>query len=484
MTLAGLVVLLLVLASVGSLTVVSLALAHVLAGWGIFFFYTLPALGLLVWAWRESSPATWRRAVSPFLRARRAVARRERRRSRGAERGPRTSGPRGGREDAVSRTPLPEGATGADQRPAARRATSPPSTGLVAPSARLSPPAGLAPEPVAALVPETIRPWLRLMRAFLAAWRSPRGRRLVSIGFGLSALAIFVLAGRHFASVGWPLHGADLGLVAAAGVLFVSTYPFKALGWQRIFRPHERPQALTLAASTGASSVTGVALPGRFDDVVRIAVVRRLSGPHPGVGTIVLSLLLLGLLDAAALMPFAAAAASTSTAALGLRIALAVVAAAGLAAAILVAVLARLTEHERRGRYRLTRWLRRHAPASTRDAGYAAILVTTAWLVRVVALVVLLVALGFGASFPLAVAFIAAGAASAALPIGPAGAATQAGAGAAVLASAGVDANTAVAFAAVAQALHILAGAVVVLFAAAWHGARKLRAGRSQSASH
>jgi uncharacterized membrane protein YbhN (UPF0104 family) len=484
MTLAGLVVLLLILASVGSLAVVSLALAHVLAGWGIFFFYTVPALGLLVWAWRESSPSTWRRAVAPFLRARRAVARRERRGRREAERAPRTSGPAGGREAAVSRTRVPEGATGAAQRRATRPATGPLSTRLAAPSVRIPPPAGLTPEPVAALVPETIRPWLRLMRAFLAAWRSPRGRRLVSIGFGLSALAIFALAGRHFASVGWPLHGADLGLVAAAGALFVSTYPFKALGWQRIFRPHERPEALTLAASTGASSVTGVALPGRFDDVVRIAVVRRLSGPHPGVGTIVLSLLLLGLLDAAALMPFASAAASTSTAALGLRIALAVVAAAGLAAAILVAVLTRLTEHERRGRYRLTRWLRRHAPASTRDAAYAAFLVTTAWLVRVVALVVLLVALGFGASFPLAVAFLAAGAASAALPIGPAGAATQAGAGAAVLASAGVDANTAVAFAAVAQALHILAGAVVVLFAAVWHGGRKLRAERSQSGFH
>jgi hypothetical protein len=428
MTVPRLIFLLLIVASVGSLTVVSLALADVLAGWGIFFFYTVPALGFLAWAWRAASPATWRPAVSPFTRAR-------------------------GAPPARVSAPVP------------------------APSARLPTPVLLPAEPVAALVPGTIRPWLRLMRALLAAWRSPRGRRLVTVGFGVSAVAIFALVGRHFASVGWPLHGANLGLVAGAGALFLLTFAFKAFGWQRLFRPHERPQPLTLAASTGASSVTGVALPGRFDDVVRIAVVRRLSGRHPGVGTIVLSLFLLGLVDAVALMPFASAAAATSKAALGVRIVLAVVAAAGVGAAIIIAALTRMAANERPGRYRLSRWLRRHAPASTRDVWYGAFLVTTAWLVRAVALVILLTALGLGGSFPLAVAFLSAGAASAALPIGPAGAATQAGVGAAVLASAGIDADTAVAFAAVAQALHILAGAAVVLLATIWHGGRKLRAG-------
>ena len=103
------------------------------------------------------------------------------------------------------------------------------------------------------------------------------------------------------------------------------------------------------------------------------------------------------------------------------------------------------------------------------------LLVTTGWLLRAVALVVLLAALGFGISFPLAVAFLTAGAAAAALPIGPAGAATQAGAGAAVLTSAGIDATEAVAFAVVAQTLAVLAGAAVVLGTAAVLGSRKLR---------
>ncbi len=448
MTVPGLIVLLLILASVGSVVVVSLTLASVLAGWGIFFFYTVPALGFGAWVWRESSPSTWRRAVWPFLRLR-----------RGRERGGR----------------LTEGAAGHVPRPAAQPATPPFSARLAEPPARIPVAALLTSEQVAALVPGTIHPWLRLMRALLAVWRSPRGRTVVSATFGLSALGILVLAGRHFASVGWPLHDANLRLVAAAGALLLSTYAFKALGWQRLFRPHERPRSLTLAASTGASSVTGAALPGRFDDVVRIAVVRRLSGRLPGVGTIVLTIFLLGLLDAAALSPLALAAAVTSKAALGVRIALAVVGVAGLGAALLVAALTRTAAGDRPGRYRLTRWLRRHAPASIRDASYASVLVTTAWLLRAVGLVVLLAALGLGFSFPLAATFLAAGAASAALPIGPAGAATQAGAGAAVLASAGIDANKAVAFAVVAQALHILAGAAVVLIAAVWLGWQKLK---------
>jgi hypothetical protein len=425
-TLPGLVFIFLFLASLGSLVVVSLALARVLPGWAVLFFYTGPALVFLVWAWRASSPRTWLRAVWPLLRG-------------------------GG----------------------APRATSQPSTAIGAPPVRLSEPDLLTSEPVAALVRGTIGPWLRLMRAFLAAWRSPRGRRIVAVGFGLAAVGTFALVARHFASAGWPLGGADLRLVAGAGAVFFVTYAFKAFGWQRLFRLHERPTPLTLAAATGASSVTGVALPGRFDDVVRVAVVRRLTGRLPGVGTIVLTLFLLGLLDTAALMPFASAAAVTSEASLGIRITFAVVAVAGVVAATLLAALPRIAASERLGRNRLARWLSQHAPASTGDVRRASFLVTTGWLLRAVALAVLLAALGYGLSFTLAVAFLAAGAAAAALPIGPAGAATQAGAGAAVLTSAGIDATDAVAFAVVAQTLSVLAGAAVVLIAAVVLSRRK-----------
>ena len=171
MSVAGFIVLFLILASLGALVVFSLALAHVLAGWGIFFFYTVPALAMLAWAWREVSPSTWRRAIWPFLRLRRTVA-------------------RGGRRRETQR------AVGAVSRPAVR----PGEPGLLGPVQAVLPS-----EPAAVIVEGTIRPWLVVMRAFLAAWRSRRGRLVVSAGFGVAAVGTFALVARHFASIGWPL---------------------------------------------------------------------------------------------------------------------------------------------------------------------------------------------------------------------------------------------------------------------------------------
>jgi hypothetical protein len=437
----GLIVLFLILASLGALVVFSLALAEVLAGWGIFFFYIVPALAMAAWAWREVSPSTWRRAIWPFLRLRRRVARRGR-----------------GRE--AQRTAHPVS-------PRAR----PAGPGLLAPVQGVLPS-----EPVAVIVEGTIRPWLAVMRAFLAAWRSPRGRVVVTVGFGVAAVGTFALVARHFASIGWPLGHVDLGRVAVAASLFLLAYPLKVFGWQRLFRERERPEPLTLAAALGAASVAGAALPGRFDDVVRIAVVRRFAGPLPRVGTLVLTLFLLGLLDATALSPFAAIAAVTSSATLWVGVALGVVAAAGVCAAILIAALPRIAASRRLDHYRLGRWLSRHAPASIRDVWHAWALVMTSWLIRAVGLAVLLTAFGFGSSFQLAAAYLSAGAAAAALPIGPAGAATQAGAGVVVFTSEGIVTDDAVAFAVIAQSLHILAGGAVVLATLVVRGRRKLRA--------
>jgi hypothetical protein len=90
----------------------------------------------------------------------------------------------------------------------------------------------------------------------------------------------------------------------------------------------------------------------------------------------------------------------------------------------------------------------------------------------------LLAALDVSISFPLAIGFLCAAAASGALPIGPAGAATQAGAGAALLIASGISTQQAIDFAVGAQALLILAGAAVVVFAAAWHYSQRLVARR------
>ena len=314
---------------------------------------------------------------------------------------------------------------------------------------------------------------LSAMQGIWGAVRSRRGRFVVNAVCVLVAVATTVLAARHFANTGWPLAHADYRLVAASGLCLILAAGFKAYGWQRLFAQGERPGPLALAAAGAAACLTGVALPGRFDDAVRVAVVRRYPGCPSGVPALCLSLFTLGLIDAAALMPLASTAAATTTASIPVRAGLAVVAAAGLAAMALVVTLPRLAASSRLIRFRLARWLQAHH-VTAREAWKSLVLVLASWLTRGVALLFLLEALGVSISLPLAIAFLVAAAASGALPVAPAGAATQAGAGAAILMASGLSAAHAIAFAVAAQAVIVLSGGAVFLFAALWQGGRKL----------
>src|SRR5881398_2956347 len=303
--------------------------------------------------------------------------------------------------------------------------------------------------------------------------RSRRVRIAVNAVFITGALAAAALTMLHFVHSGWPLANADPLLVIAAGVLFVAAYAFKAWGWQRLFSEEERPEALTLAAAGGAASVGGVALPGRFDEAIRIAVVRRGPGKKTAVlGAICLTLIVVGLLDSAALTPMASIAAAASAHG-GVRAGFALVAASGLAAALLVFFLPRIARFGWVARFKVGRWLQEHC-ACRRTASQAWLLISVSWALRGLAVFVLLQALSVGASFPLALAFLCASAASAALPIAPAGAATQAGAGAAILIISGVPKADALAFSVAAQGMVILSGAAVVAVAGAWHLALRL----------
>jgi len=296
---------------------------------------------------------------------------------------------------------------------------------------------------------------------------SRRARIIVNAVFVSGALAAAALTGLHFAHSGWPLANADPLLVVAAGILFLFAYAFKAWGWQRLFPENERPEALTLAAAGGAASVGGVALPGRFDEAIRIAVVRRLPGKKTaGLGAICLTLIVVGLLDSAALTPMASIAAAASRSG-GVQVGFALVAAAGVAAAALVLCLPRIARLDFVRRFKVGRWLQDHT-ACRRSASQAWLLISVSWALRAVAVFVLLNALAIGGSFTLALAFLCASAASAALPIAPAGAATQAGAGAAILIVGGIPKGQALAFAVAAQGLVILVGAVLVAAAGIW----------------
>src|SRR5947199_5452441 len=107
--------------------------------------------------------------------------------------------------------------------------------------------------------------------------RSRRARVALLLALSLAASAVTALTARHYATHGWPLTRGNAWLIAVAGVLFLLAFALKGAGWRRLLARGERPGSHALAAANAAASVTGLALPGRFDDVVRIAVARRFS---------------------------------------------------------------------------------------------------------------------------------------------------------------------------------------------------------------
>src|SRR6185437_15870211 len=209
---------------------------------------------------------------------------------------------------------------------------------------------------------------------------SPSIRRGLVGGSILGTTALAVLAARHFARTPWPLSGAQPGLVVAAGLLLLLAQALKALGWGRLFRRAERPSTLALAAGNGGAALVGVVLPGRFDDVTRVAVVRRYPGCPAGVRVLCLSLVMLGLLDSVALAPLALAGAVIPGTGIAARAGLGVVAAGGLAATALIVALPRLSRTKAVLRFRLGRWVKPRT-TSLRTASQALALVGGCWVV-------------------------------------------------------------------------------------------------------
>lgn len=310
---------------------------------------------------------------------------------------------------------------------------------------------------------------------------SPRARFVFNLVSAVIAVGVGVFTARHFVENGWPLgHAKVLGIVAAC-LLFIGAYGLKAFGWQRLFGPKERPHSLALAAAGGAASVTGLALPGRFDDVVRVAVVRRAHGGRCCIGSVCLSLFVLGLIEAAAMAPFASVAAGVAAPSGWIRAGLLVVAAGGALAAAAVVGMPWLSRLDVAQRFRLGRWISERV-TSPREAGMAWTFVVASWLLRGAGLLVLLDALALGVSVPLALGFLCASAAAAALPVAPGGAVAQLGAGAAMLAAGGVGTSQAIAFSVAAQFLVVLAGAAVLGFAALVVATAKVRSRRQPAA--
>ena len=130
--------------------------------------------------------------------------------------------------------------------------------------------------PLATVAPIVLEGRYRLLMGTLMRIRhSRRSRWGVAIGSGACVLVLALLAVRHFATTSWPLSGGEPGLLVAGSVLLLVAQGLKAYGWGRLFVWSERPKTLALAAGNGGAALIGVVLPGRFDDAMRVAVVRR-----------------------------------------------------------------------------------------------------------------------------------------------------------------------------------------------------------------
>src|SRR5581483_10876302 len=120
---------------------------------------------------------------------------------------------------------------------------------------------GHEPSRLAAAAPVVLEGRYRLLLRSLARLRrSRRSRWAVGLGYGVVALALALLAFRHFRTTGWPLTSGRPGLLAAGGVLLLLAQGLKALGWARLFGPDERPSTLALAAGNGGAALVGVIL--------------------------------------------------------------------------------------------------------------------------------------------------------------------------------------------------------------------------------
>ena len=122
-----------------------------------------------------------------------------------------------------------------------------------------------------------------------------------SVGSGVVALVIAVVAARHIAEIPWPaLHG-NPGLLGRAAVLSLLGYTFKAYGWGQLVATHERPQPLALAAANGRRLHHGA----RTSRAIRRCRPNRDRPPVPSLSRwregLCLSLVMLGLIDGAAL---------------------------------------------------------------------------------------------------------------------------------------------------------------------------------------
>ncbi|HZQ04651.1 MAG TPA: lysylphosphatidylglycerol synthase domain-containing protein [Gaiellaceae bacterium] len=275
-----------------------------------------------------------------------------------------------------------------------------------------------------------------------------RRRLLCGLGFAAVTVAACALLAQRFTHTSWPLHRANVGLVAGASVLYFASFVLRALGWQKLFPAGSRPHRASCLAACGAAAASGVVLPFRLDYLVKVGTLRRMPGVKLGLEAIALSIISLGLVDAVAFLPLSISATATSSASFRYPLLLVVLFGVG-ACTILVAGqhLVRVPLLARRGR--LSRFAARAVGSRSRRLGEELVawwFLLGCWSTRAAGSTLLLAALGIGFSPTLALIVLCVSAAAGLIPIASGGAVANVSATAGVLLLVGVDRQEAINF--------------------------------------
>jgi hypothetical protein len=271
----------------------------------------------------------------------------------------------------------------------------------------------------------------------------------VSAAFAVLTVAASLLIAGRLTHSAWPLQHVDAWLAAAAALAYLVSFVLRARAWHRLFPRNECPDQARCLASVGAAAASGTVLPFRLDYLVKVGVLRRLSGVRVGLGAIALSIVSLGMIDAIAMLPLSISATATSNSVV--RGPLAIVVVFGIACCTLLVVGGQLARLPLLGRSRRLRAIGEHIARHTvrggrKDATVAWFYLFACWSTRAFGSAALLSALGLSFAPQTALAVICLGAAAGVIPITSGGAVVNAGAAAAILLALGVGRDIAINF--------------------------------------
>ncbi|HEY4412632.1 MAG TPA: lysylphosphatidylglycerol synthase domain-containing protein [Gaiellaceae bacterium] len=257
------------------------------------------------------------------------------------------------------------------------------------------------------------------------------------------------LVGRRLTHSSWPLAHARAFLVTIAVTCYFVSFVVRARGWHRLFPREHRPDQARCLASVGAAAASGAVLPFRLDYLVKVGMLRKMSGIRIGLEAIALSIISLGMIDAVAMLPLSISATAMGSA--DFRGPLLVVVTFGLGCCALLAASARIVQLPLLRRSRRLRRVSDHVamhrtPGGRRNAIIAGAYLFTCWTTRAVGSALLLTALGFRFSPSTTLCVLCLSAAAGVIPITAGGAAVSLGATAGILLALGVGKDIAVNF--------------------------------------